>query len=162
MADLADSLASSPIIPSLCPTQSRCQDNCRKILGKPVLKQTVPPAEDDFKTVWNESKHVRSGHYSQNVDNVGFRRKRRRMEYCLAEAVRHFDREFLKGATSMTLSQDRPPESDQMVCFASVFEFVLMVWIRISSKHELNSLCCIRAGVCPHDLDPHFLKTWTQ
>ena len=62
------------------------------------------------------------------------------MEYCLAEAVRHFDREFLKGATSMTLSQDHPPESDQTLVLLRCSS--LSSWFGSAYPQSMNSIVC--------------------
>eukprot|EP00448_Togula_jolla_P000412 CAMPEP_0170614514 /NCGR_PEP_ID=MMETSP0224-20130122/24848_1 /TAXON_ID=285029 /ORGANISM="Togula jolla, Strain CCCM 725" /LENGTH=272 /DNA_ID=CAMNT_0010940191 /DNA_START=147 /DNA_END=965 /DNA_ORIENTATION=- len=62
------------------------------------------PSVDAFITVYVEA---RKGHAaSQAIENVGKRRKIKRMRFCLAEAHRAMDRRFLRSATAISLMRD--------------------------------------------------------
>ena len=76
------------------------------ISGRCKLGDTLmlSPSTEEFTTAWHR-------HHSSTLGDVpeqeaSFRKKGRQIQYCLAEACRDQLRQFLRGATSMTLSQD--------------------------------------------------------
>ncbi len=64
-----------------------------------------PPRPDEFKKVWED---VRSGKAQTVMDGEKLpnRRKRRAMEWCLAEALRKKGRDFVQHAATISLSSD--------------------------------------------------------
>jgi hypothetical protein len=77
---------------------------CR-LLGMPVEPVVNAPCTSHFANVL-EAVRTRRASSSSGVEGVGKRHKVRRMGFCLAEAARHLDRQFLSTSCSIALMQD--------------------------------------------------------
>ena len=69
------------------------------------------PSSEAFKKVWSD---VRRGN-----QEVHFKLKERRVSWCLAESIRHFQRQQLQQSACISLSQDAS-QTRQLIRFASV------------------------------------------
>ena len=69
-----------------------------------TLKRQSAPREDAFETVWELARG--GGNRTGFFQSLG-RQKRRRMEYALAEAIRHHQRAFLLRATTIGVQLDK-------------------------------------------------------
>ena len=69
------------------------------------------PSKEAFKKVWSDVRRR-----NQDAD---FKEKERIISWCLAESIRHFQRQHLKKSTCISLSQDAS-QTRQLIRFASV------------------------------------------
>ncbi len=68
--------------------------------GKPTV--TAPPAPD-FMAVWDAAER---GSVGEGVSHVGGHHKCKKIVWCLAEAIKRLDQEFVAGATTMAIHRD--------------------------------------------------------